>query len=83
MKEAELAQIIFRTRLMIKQRELSKRFENRRANPPNIEKKLRRDEDYFPLHPEHSRRKLENIAKKSKKGKMRSRIAKEINEGLL
>lgn len=60
-KEAELGRIIFRARLMIKQRELT--IKNKSANPKNIDKKLTKDEDYYPLYPEHSRRKLQKIAK--------------------
>lgn len=81
-KEAELGQIIFRARLMIKQRELSLREQEKRANPLNIEKKLTRDENYYPLYPEHSRRKLQQIAKKARKRKTRAMAVDSINNGL-
>lgn len=80
-KEAELAQILFRARLMIKQRELSNKIKNRRANPLNIEKKIKRDEDYRPIYPDYPKRKLEHIAQKSKNKNQKSQL-KKINEGL-
>ncbi|CAI2370171.1 unnamed protein product [Moneuplotes crassus] len=80
-KEAELAQILFRTRLMIKHREMSMRQQKKRANPLNIEKKIKRDEDYRPIYPEYPKRKLEQIAKKSK-GNTQKRRLKKLNKGL-
>ena len=79
-KEADLGQIIFRARLMVKQRELS--IKNRKPNPTNIQKKLVHDEDYYPLNPEHSRRRLQKIVRKAWKKKMRAQIVHSINEGL-
>ena len=79
-KEADLGQIIFRARLMVKQRELS--IKNRKPNPANIQKKLVHDEDYYPLNPEHSRRRLQKIVRKAWKKKMRAQIVHSINEGL-
>ena len=63
---------------MVKQRELS--IKNKNANPTNIERKLTRDEEYFPLNPEHSRRKLQKIAKQV--CKKRTEIVDKINKGL-
>ena len=82
MKEAELAQIIFRTRLMIKQMELSKQKKSDRMAPKLMESKVRNDEEYFPEHPEHPRRKLVKIAQKSKHSNHRRIIIRNINEGL-
>ena len=65
---------------MIKQRELS--IKNRKPNLANIQKKLAHDEDYFPLNPEHSRKRLQKIAKKARKKKTRAQIVHSINEEL-
>jgi hypothetical protein len=62
MKEAEVAQVVFRTRLMIKQRQME-----RLKNTEGIEQKVRNDEEYFPEHPEHPRRHLVRIAQKYKR----------------
>ena len=65
---------------MVKQRELS--IKNRKLSPANIQKKLVHDENYYLLNPEHSRRRLQKIAKEAWKKKMRAQIVHSINEGL-
>ena len=65
---------------MVKQRELS--IKNRKPNPENIQRKLVNDEEYYPLNPEHSRRRLQLIAKKACKKKMRTQLVNSLNEGI-
>ena len=50
---------------MVKQRKLT--IKKRKLNPANIQKKLVHDENYYPLNPEHSRRRLQKIAKEAQK----------------